>query len=102
MRHLHDTILVIDTGGSLARTLVHAIRDQQVYCEVISLRRFLVGDIHQPTLRGIIIAGEKEEISSDAVRQQLDTLQIPFQSIGEASFRAKRKETQESILSEFL
>ena len=34
-----ETILIIVFGGGLARSVVHAIRDRQVYSEVISRAR---------------------------------------------------------------
>lgn len=55
----HETILIVDFGGGLARSVVHAIRDRQVYSEVISCARFekekaSLGD----AVRGLVLVGD--------------------------------------------
>lgn len=71
MRHLHDTILIIDLGGGLARIAVHKIRDEHVYCEVVSQNRFMkADDLITDTVRGIVIAGGRDE--TDAKQADLE------------------------------
>lgn len=56
MRQFHETILIIDGGGSQARTLIHAIRDREVYGEILSLTRLLEeGSLPDGEIRGLII-----------------------------------------------
>ncbi|HPX92652.1 MAG TPA: glutamine-hydrolyzing GMP synthase [Bacillota bacterium] len=102
MRKLHETILVIDTGGGLGRTLVHAIRDRHVYAELISPRRFLEAELHLPTLCGLVVTGRDREAALDSLHKKLGSQKIPFLALGEESLCAAGKESLDSILSRFL
>ncbi|NLA96391.1 MAG: glutamine-hydrolyzing GMP synthase [Clostridiaceae bacterium] len=102
MRHLNETILIVDAGGSLARTLVHAIRDREVYCELVSSRRFLEGDHgDQDQIRGLVVTGRAGEISDD-LREKLNSVGTPVLVLDQESLDAGRNESLDRILAEFL
>ncbi|HZK28690.1 MAG TPA: glutamine-hydrolyzing GMP synthase, partial [Clostridia bacterium] len=94
MRHLHDTILIIDLGGGLARVVVHKIREENVYCEVLSPSRFMKSDdLITETVRGLVVAegmsvtdakqGDLEqEQSYQAMRERLLLTDLPILAIG--------------------
>lgn len=102
MRQLHETILVIDTGGSLARTVVHAIRDLGVYSELISLRRFLQEEHLFPSLRGLVATGPKEGVDLEPLKEKEEFAELPVLALGDESLCAVARESLDQLLSRFL
>lgn len=81
MRELHETILIVDFGGGLARSVVHAVRDRQVYSEVVSASRFKRESKHlSDSIRGVIAVGNN---NANCI---FDDLAIPFLNISDPAF----------------
>lgn len=58
MREYHDTILIVDLGGGLARVIVHKIRDLNIYAEILSPQRMIRHEsLTGETLKGIVVTG---------------------------------------------
>lgn len=58
MRDKHDTILIVDLGGGLARVIIHKVRDFNIYSEILTPRRAMEpGSLSGETLKGIVVTG---------------------------------------------
>ncbi len=100
MDHRNETILIVDAGGSLARSLVHTIRGREVYCELVSSRRFLEEDHgDQDHIRGLVVTGKYGEVSDD-LRKKLDSAGIPVLILNQEALDGG--ESLDRILAEFL
>ncbi len=80
MRHLHDTILLINLSDQGSRQIVHAVRDMQVFCEIVSLHRFLEDhdQAREGRIRGIILAGEVPDPLKDSFNKALKATGLPL------------------------
>lgn len=84
MRQQHETILIVDGRGQEVRTLVHAVRGQQVFCEVLSPQRFLdLEALGTDRLKGVILAGTRPG-QDLPLRQKAEALKLPLLDLGEA------------------
>lgn len=83
MRHLHDTILIINLEDQSSRRIVHAVRDRQVFCEVVSSRRFLEDHDQVMTgrIRGIILAGSIPASIPGQFNERLEATDLPWLQI---------------------
>ncbi len=100
MDHRNETILIVDAGGSLARSLVHTIRGREVYCELVSSRRFLEEDHgDQDHIRGLVVTGKYGEVSDD-LRKKLDSAGLPALILNQESLDGG--EPLDQLLADFL
>lgn len=101
MREHHDTILTIDLGGELARTIVHKIRDFNVYCELLTPYRVMHKEsLTDRTLKGIVVTGridstvcvEKENtcITTPGLWEKILCADVPVFAIGTAAVEMLR------------
>ena len=83
MRHLHDTILIINLEDQSSRRIVHAVRARQVFCEVVSSRRFLEDhdQVMAGRIRGIILAGPIPASIPEQFHERLEATGLPWLQI---------------------
>ena len=83
MRHLHDTILIINLEDQSSRRIVQAVRARQVFCEVVSSRRFLEDhdQVMAGRIRGIILAGPIPASIPEQFHERLEATGLPWLQI---------------------
>ncbi len=83
MRQQHERILIVDGGGPEARSLVHTVRGQKVFAELLSPRRFLDGvGLEIDKLKGVILAGTSP-VQTPLLRQKAQSLNLPLLELEE-------------------
>ena len=79
----HELILVVDFGGQYYQLIARRIREQHIYCEVISYRTS-VAEIVARKPKGIIFTGGPDSVylkNSPKIDKEIFSLGIPILGI---------------------
>ena len=78
-----DKILILDFGSQYTQLIARAVREANVYCEIVPYHKEIV---YEPSLKGVILSGspfsvndsKAPEVNVEAIHQKLPVLGICY------------------------